>query len=286
MDCAQLPSLYTARLDQELTQEEQAAFDGHLVACADCARQWRLFQATMDRLYDLEPLPAPPDLLPGIMAAVERRKAFAPTWLARLLAWWQRQDFSVSVPTAAGTVATAMLLAVLVKNSMIPWPLAAPLEAPVTDSQPRASQVAGLVGDSPRLPLPDATLAATSPRRYQAPIVAPDFTPGHTYDTVPSHRSSLPGLNMQRPDVLVVFEVNQGDDLDSFLADCNSQSSWRVGYPGRDMMLLELPPCELPRLRELLAGKSAAIAPVAALSPDFAQDLESVKVAIRFRQPE
>ncbi|WP_157861442.1 zf-HC2 domain-containing protein [Desulfurivibrio alkaliphilus] len=285
MECAQLPALYTARLDQELTGPEQEAFDGHLAACPECRRQWHLFQATMERLHDLEPQPAPPELLPGILAAVEQRQATA-SWFTRLLDWWQRQDFSVSVPTAAGTVATAMLLAVLVKNSMIPWPPVAGQEEKLAGDRQQVGQVAGLAGESRRVPLPDATLAATSPRSYQAPAASPGLAPGLSYDTIPAHRSPLPGLNMQRPDVLVVFQVTRSDDLDNFLTECNSQSSWRVGYPGREMMLLELPPCELPRLRELLAGKSAAIAPVAALSPDFARDRESVQVAIRFRQPE
>lgn len=288
MDCSRLPSLYTARLDQELTAAEQAAFDGHLSACPDCRRQWRLFQNTMDRLQALEPQPVPGDLLPGIMAAVDQQQRQNPTssLLARLLNWWRRQDFSVSVPTAAATVATAMILAVLVKNSMIPWPLPGTLDdEAATEISRDAASVEGLAGERPRLPVPDATLATTSRRSYYPQ----DYPAGSAYDTVPTHQSpfkAFPGSGPRRPDILVVFQGEQGDqinELEQLFKECSSQSSWRVGHPHQGMMLLDLPPCELSLLRELLAGKSAAIAPAEALSPDFGRGRETVRVAIRFQ---
>lgn len=299
MDCTRLSSLFSARLDHELSGREEAAFDGHLAGCPECRRQWRLFQATLERLHNLPPQPPPPDLLPGILAAVrgERRELVESSWWSRLLAWWSRQDFSVSVPTAAATVATAMVLAVLVKNSMLPLPFAGPADEIAGQSSQRAGAVAGLAGERPRLPLPDATLAATSPRGY-----VPGFASGlsspllsdYPYDTMPARQPSQPGPGL-RPDVLVVFHASDAgeatgsagaagnDEVESLLQACNAQSSWRVSYPRRGMMVVDLPPCELPLLREMLAGKSAAIAPVAALSPDFGQGRETVKVAIRFQ---
>ncbi len=287
MDCSRLPSLYTARLDQELTAAEQAAFDGHLEACPDCRRQWRLFQNTMDRLQVLEPQPAPGDLLPGILAAVDQQQRQNPasSLPARLLNWWRRQDFSVSMPTAAATVATAMILAVLVKNSMIPWPMPGTLDETATEVSRSAGSVEGLAGERPRLPVPDATLATTSRRSYYPQ----DYPAGPGYDTVPTHQSpfkAFPGSGPRRPDVLVVFQGEQGgqiNELEQLFKECSAQSSWRVGYPHQGMMLLDLPPCELSHLRELLAGKSAAIAPAEALSPDFGRGRETVRVAIRFQ---
>lgn len=300
MDCSRLPSMYSARLDQELTRAEQAAFDDHLAACADCHRQWRLFQATVERLGALQMMLAPPDLLPGILAAVaeerragERRYVAEPSLVARLLVWWQRRDFSVSVPTAAATVATAMILAVLVHNSMIPWPLPGGGGEVAGDPALNVGAFAGLSGERPRLPLPEATLAATSSRSYSAlgppkPSLVPSAASLSRYDVVPAHQAAFsgaafPGAALPRADMLVVFRADQGDGPGRLFRECNAQSSWRVEYSDQGVMLLDLPPCELPVLRKLLAEQSVTIAPLAALSPDFGRDRESLRVAIRFR---
>lgn len=273
MDCARMPSLFSERLDQELAGIEQAAFDAHLEECPACRREWRIFKVTLSRVRSLEPVPVPPDLLPAILAGVaERRPAASPAWLARLLAYWRRMDFSVSLPTAAVTVAVAMMLAVVVQNSSLSLPGGQGQGAAPGAADTAATQ---LEGERPRLAGPAATLATTSPRSYYPP-----FSP---YDTVPAHPSALRGPAQKHPDVLVIFQDPAPDTLARLFRESSFHASWRVEHPARELLLLDLPPGDLPRLREMLTDQSVAIAPVAALSPDFGRDKKSIRVAIRSR---
>lgn len=274
MDCSRIPSWFSARLDQDLGPAEQAAFRGHLDGCPSCCDQWRSFQATVKRVHDLESLPAPSDLLPKILAAVAEHppQLARSSWLACFVDYWRRRDFSVSLPTTVATVAMVMVLAVLVKGSLPPASLP-DLQANSVVAESSRTQ---LTTERPRLLVPGATPASTA--RPRTDHLSPSLV-----DVLPAPSLSFRLDGIERPDILVVFHDAGPEVLATLFRQCFAHPAWRVGYFHREMLLLELPTGELPRLRAMLAEHPAAITPLAAFSAGFGADKTTLRVAISSR---
>lgn len=267
MDCSRVTSLFSDHLDEELAPAEQAVFNEHLAGCSGCRRQWELFRATVRRVQALEPL-APPL---GILSGVQARLAAGPalSWHGRLLARWRRFDFSVSLPTAVATVALAMIMAMLAREEVFfqyRGPAAQPAAVAAKPLPP---------AETFRLPLPETTLAINgrerSERSYQL------------FDTIPTHPPAIRVPVLERPDVLMVLHAAPPEMLPHLFRETAAYQTWRVDYPERGLLLVELPPADLAALREMLAPYPVAVAPVAALSPHFAQGKNKLRVAIRSR---
>jgi anti-sigma factor RsiW len=58
MNCQSIREQFDERLDGRLAQSQQAAFDAHIAACADCCREWRAYAAAwevIERQPGIEP---------------------------------------------------------------------------------------------------------------------------------------------------------------------------------------------------------------------------------------
>lgn len=268
MDCSRISSLFSAGLDHELDQASRSAFDDHLGSCPACRREWRLFQATVARVRGLEPLTPPLGILSGVQARLEQP---APgDLMGRLAAYWRRLDFSVSLPTAVATVALAMIMAFMAKNEVF-------FQYQTTPAQvATASSVAAPGLDRPRSPLP--TIPATSASGRGLASSSP-------FDTLPAHTPAIRVPVVQRPDVLMVLYAAPPEMLPRLFRESVGFSAWKVEYPQRELLLVELPSRDLALLREMMAPYPVAVSPVSALSPNFAANNSRVRVAVKTRLP-
>ncbi len=71
MDCAQARNLLSEYQDGTLDATVAAALDAHLRGCGECAGREGSLHAVRELLRELPPDPAPPELLPRALAAVE-----------------------------------------------------------------------------------------------------------------------------------------------------------------------------------------------------------------------
>lgn len=82
MNCRQARSLFSARIDLELSREEAAEQDRHLTVCSDCRRAWNGFQTTVNLMHRL-PVETPHPAFVG--QVLDRVRAYeaqsAPTFL-------------------------------------------------------------------------------------------------------------------------------------------------------------------------------------------------------------
>lgn len=93
----------SAYVDEELTPEERAACDAHLIGCADCRATLAELQAVVDSARRFPTHAPPADLWPGIAGRLE------PSPPARVVAWSGRR-VSFSLPELA--LAASLLVAV------------------------------------------------------------------------------------------------------------------------------------------------------------------------------
>ncbi len=80
MNCTTVQELFSALADGELDTANIARMESHLATCRHCTREWRLFTESLAWLHEVKPVPAPPDLLIGIHAKLDRTNPLA-TWL-------------------------------------------------------------------------------------------------------------------------------------------------------------------------------------------------------------
>lgn len=274
MDCSRMPTLFTARLDRELERVEEAEFDRHLEECSRCRSQWQGFHLTLGRLGQLEPLPAPPELLPGIMRMISaghspKNSFFSLSWFNNWKPYFRGFDLSVSLPTAAATVALAMVLALLVKGTPFSPTGVATLNS---GSLPGGEGVA--VTERVRLSPPETTLTVASSRNSPA-------SSGINLETFPTHPPVHGTFFSSHPDLLVLFKDSGAEALQKFISQCRDHHRWRLHPSPRGVMWLDIPAADFDHLRRLLSGHPVAIAPAGALSPGFADDRISLRVAIR-----
>ncbi|MDH4322375.1 MAG: zf-HC2 domain-containing protein, partial [Desulfobulbaceae bacterium] len=80
MNCTNAQELFSALADGELDPANIARMESHLATCRDCTREWRLFTESLAWLHEVKPVPAPPDLLVGVHAKLDRGNPLL-TWL-------------------------------------------------------------------------------------------------------------------------------------------------------------------------------------------------------------
>lgn len=264
MNCDQLPQFFTTYTDQELAAGERVAFEAHLAQCPACRRELALFKATLSRLRNLTPVAPPIDLLAGIHA----RLAEPATPLAKLRAWWQEFDFSLSLPATAVALTTALFLAVFFKGEGPLPPVNQEVQAPRTTMAGRIDQTAR----SSRLLVP-ATVG-----RPSAPAPFHDW-----HEAAPVHPPIVALDLFLQPDVLMLVEQMPAEALPQFLRQLAGQTAWDTAQPENGLLVIDLPPADLHRLQAMLAPLPLAIAPPAAMSPHFGLDRARLRVAIQLR---
>lgn len=265
MNCAQLPQFFTAYADQELATGERAAFEAHLAQCPACRRELALFNATVSRLHKLTPVTPPANLLAGIHARLE-----APaTPLAKLRAWWQQFDFSLSLPATAVALTTALLLAILFKGEGV---------LPLLDQKaktPSAGITAYRIDQTARA---SRLLIPATVGRAKSPAYAHD-----RHETAPVHPPAIALDPFQQPDVLMLVDGVPPETLSQLFRQLAEQPAWDATQAAAGLLVIDLPPADLMRLRAMLSPLPLAIAPPAAMSPHFGLERSRLRVAIQLR---
>jgi hypothetical protein len=146
----------SAFLDGELARPERAEIEGHLRACAECARALEEI-AAVDTMARGLPVEAPAGYFDALPARIR----------ARVHARGRRRAW---VPAAWAAAAAAVLVAVvapLTVRHAAETPAAGPVEAPAAAPVPRADESRERLAEAERSAPPGA--AAATPERAQAP---------------------------------------------------------------------------------------------------------------------
>jgi len=156
--CQETRELFSARVDDALTPEEQAQLDAHLATCAECAVEWQRFEGTVGLLRATAPARAPVGFVDRVLAA-------------RPLPWYRRLAQGVLVPwpvklplDAAAIVLIAGLAIMIFQHSPELQQAARAPEAPAPTAEPARSQAPAPAepprGSAPATPRGDVTLTA------------------------------------------------------------------------------------------------------------------------------
>ena len=157
MTCQEIRDLFSARADEALAAAERAALDAHLRTCADCAREWQRFAATISLLRAVEPARAPAGF-------VDRVRAVRPQPWYRRLARTILVPWPVKLPLeVAAVVLVAGLAVVIFQRSPDLQQAARAPRAPATVSTPAAPGPSAPVPAAPA-PAASANLGAAADR--------------------------------------------------------------------------------------------------------------------------
>lgn len=73
MNHEQVIDLFTRYHDEDLSEEEQEAFEAHLDSCADCRDQWKSYQLTIGEISGLLQLSVPDDFSATVAHKIKKR---------------------------------------------------------------------------------------------------------------------------------------------------------------------------------------------------------------------
>jgi len=113
MNCRSTESLFSAFLDDALSQSERRSFEAHLLGCRRCSHSLRELKGTLALLGDLAKAPAPelaPHFEDDLMARIRSGEAMRPTmveWLQGLFAFDRLRPV---LATGAAAVAVLVVL--------------------------------------------------------------------------------------------------------------------------------------------------------------------------------
>jgi hypothetical protein len=171
MECRKAQDRMSDFRDGTLDTREAAAVAAHLMGCGECAAVAESLDAVRERLRGLSPAPAPPELLPRVLAAVEAESgtagaASAPPGAAARRSFLSR--FRVPIEAAAAVLLIASVYWYQHAAPPVPGPppvptVQAPKTAPRSDVSPDASPDAS----------PDVSLDASPDAAKGSPSVAP-----------------------------------------------------------------------------------------------------------------
>jgi anti-sigma factor RsiW len=212
MNCRSAESLFSALVEDELSQEERRAIEAHLMGCRRCSLSVRELRETMSLLRSLPEAGTSAHFEEDVMARIRSGEALRPSVLE-----WLRDAFAPVrlrpvMAASAGLCAVAVAV-VLIQRGIAPSPVSekAPLVA--------ASQAPAPAAPAPAAPSRQETLAATpsaqepiavaaasrtaaaqapvTPRRLSHSEIAKLMTPDYVGATADSGRS--PGRPLESP---------------------------------------------------------------------------------------
>jgi len=187
MECREAQDRMSDFRDGTLDTREATAVAAHLMGCGECAAVAESLDAVRERLRGLSPAPAPPELLPRVLAAVEAESgtagaASAPAGAAARRSFLSR--FRVPIEAAAAVLLIASVYWYQHAAPPVPGPppvptVQAPKTAPRSDVSPDVSPDASpdaAKGSPSVAPLPptrpktarDESTAAAKPREWTA----------------------------------------------------------------------------------------------------------------------
>ena len=174
MNCRSTESLFSAFLDDALSQSERPSFEAHLLGCRRCSLSLREMKSTLALLDGVAKAPAPelaPHFEEDLMARIRSGEAMRPTMVEWLQGWFALDRLRPALTTGAAAAAVIVVLFVVQQRNPDGSPVDDGLTAATSDA-PIAETIA--TNDAPVEPAietvasaPDAadTPAPPAPRR-------------------------------------------------------------------------------------------------------------------------
>lgn len=184
MATAHVDDLFSAAVDDELSEEQEQRFREHLRGCSQCTASYRTFTRAVDSVHALPraPMPLPVHLPPGRPVAEQNTAA---SWLRRLRP--NRVPFGAATGVAA--VAAAAIVVIGVARGSSPGSSHSTLNAPGgTGSGAVATTPAGC---------PKPAVAASTPAFAYRVAASDPSRPGQELVIAASSRSVAPGSQVQ-----------------------------------------------------------------------------------------
>jgi hypothetical protein len=308
MNCSNCQELFSEYADRDLDGTLLLHLENHLETCPACAEEWRYFAVTISWLKEMH-VAAPVDLLDGIHAKLKRsRQSVRP--LTRLIRFFTSWDFSLSVPAAVVTLATAVIVMLLVKNFVDPTLL--PLFGKPADhtgieqSHQKYRNTERRFASRPnsfRQPGQQQEVAVPS-RSDLDPFFRLQPMDMRTVSTEiidPFSTLSVPDQSSAIPDALSIFQYHSmtlghfPPDIRISLKDASpserltlyrkllNDTSWSAKIFSHDTLFLYIDPCELKKLHSTLDGFISQVYPPAAQDPSFGSPKKVLTVAVRLK---
>jgi anti-sigma factor RsiW len=175
MNCRSAESLYSALIEDELSQKERRELESHLLGCRRCSSAVRELRATIALTQSLPAVETSARFEDDVLTRIRSGEALRPSmleWLSGLL-----PPLRLRPVLAAGAGACALALAFAMFHS----------------------------GSTPTGPAKDQTIANVAPPRTTSPTApAPAaVTPSQELAAAPVHRTETPG-RLKRSDVQVI----------------------------------------------------------------------------------
>jgi hypothetical protein len=186
MNCRSAESLFSAFLDDALSQAERRSFEAHVLGCRRCSVSLREFKGTLALLGDVAKAPAAevgPHFDDDLMARIRSGEAMRPSVVE-----WLRGAFTfdrLRPALAAGATACVLIVAVVAlwphQDGVSDAPIVASQEAaPATEAAPPATDVASAGVEDAGVP------AAPSRAPAEPPADTPSATPATLAASTPS----------------------------------------------------------------------------------------------------
>lgn len=147
MNCRSAESLFSALIEDELSQKERRALEAHLLGCRRCSAGVRELRATLDLVREAPPFETSPHFEEDVFARIRSGEALRPSvleWVNALLA-----PIRLRPLVAAGAGLCAIALAVVIATHQTGPGNGVVGPAPTTASLPAgsiASTPAGMLG--------------------------------------------------------------------------------------------------------------------------------------------
>ena len=193
MNCRSAESLFSAFLEDELSQKERRFFESHLMSCRRCTASMREFKASMDLCGILPTVDTSPHFEDDLMARIRSGEGLRPSvieWLRGLITIEHVRPFAL-----AGAGASAVLVAFFVMHPVSGRDASkiAARPAPVSQAAPSTTASDG-----------DATIASNPAPEPVAPAAtsgsASASAPGYAWaDRNVRASSSIPDTTVPNP---------------------------------------------------------------------------------------
>ncbi len=159
MNCRSAEPLFSALIEDELSQKERRDLEAHLLGCRRCSAGVRELRATLTLLREVPAVETSPHFLDDVLARVRSGEALRPgllEWAGGLLA-----PFRLRPLVAAGAGICAVAVAVVLVVRPVGW--TGGTHAPAVASAPAAPAAPKAVVPTPAAPGSAASLASRPP---------------------------------------------------------------------------------------------------------------------------
>ncbi|MBU0728429.1 MAG: zf-HC2 domain-containing protein [Proteobacteria bacterium] len=306
MECTKIQHQFSDFFESDLNAEESSSVKEHLDSCSQCAEEWKYFRDTLHLLHSIEPEPVPRGMLAGIHAKLEKKNM-----LLRFLLWFRHANPTMTIPAAATTIVIAFTCMALYKTVL--------QEKPFMENQSIPKQnIAQKPGDGPSITVADATPysggnnplqnfsiyngpAEQYPGFFQNNITphglafAPDISfastgrsargiyqrPGnHLLNRYVNNFLGSDSTNHVPPDLLITVQATNQRPPTKLYHSLLAEKTWNPRVLDGNLLILFLPPEDLPHLQLSLKNYHVQVSPPGAQAILSSYNRDIIRVAI------